>query len=78
LRIIEHLDDLILFRYEDFVVDPARHIDGLYRLIGKTVRLKSAMVSSKARMHKDVLSSSEQACIRKHCSVAASRLGYIL
>jgi hypothetical protein len=78
LRIIEYLDDLILFRYEDFVVAPMRYLTDLYRLMGKDMRLKSAIVPSQARIHRDVLCASEQERIREHCGVSAGQLGYIL
>lgn len=78
LRMIDYLDNLILFRYEDFVRDPARHLLDLYRLMGKDMTLKSAILPSEARTHKDVLSVSERDLIHKYCGVAAERLGYIL
>lgn len=77
-RIIEYLDDLMLFRYEEFVADPVRYLTDLYRLMGKNMKLKSAIVPSRARMHMDALSASEQEQIRMHCGVAAGKLGYVL
>ena len=76
--IIRSIDDLVLLKYEEFVVDPARHIVAVYKALGITLQLVPEMPASKAISHREVLSAAEVDAIQKHCADSAGYFGYEL
>ena len=76
--IIRSIDSLVLLKYEEFVVDPARHIVAVYKALGITLQPVPEMPASEARSRREVLSSAELDAIQKHCAGSAGFFGYEL
>lgn len=76
--IIRNIDNIILIRYEDFVVDPASHIAAVYRTLGITLQSMPEIPASEARVHRDALSAAEADAIGKYCAESAGYFGYEL
>jgi len=76
--IIRRVDNLVLLKYEEFVVDPARHLTAVYSVLGVNLQHMPEMPVSEARMRRDVLSAAEVDAIRRYCSDSAAYFGYEL
>lgn len=78
MRIINCADELVLFKYEDFVAQPEQQLSDLYRSMGKNIQFRSAVAPSQARKHEGMLSDLEQDRIRRYCGATAAYFGYAL
>jgi hypothetical protein len=78
VRIMHYQDRIFMCKYEDFVARPGHYLSGLYRSMGKRMRLKSPVAASQARRHGEGLSELELDRVRTYCSDSADRFGYSL
>ena len=76
--IIRGIDHLVLLKYEEFVIDPARHLAAVYSALGVNLQHMPEMPVSEARTRRDSLSMAEVDAIRKYCSDSAGYFGYEL
>ena len=76
--IVRSVDKLILLKYEEFVVDPARHLAAVYSALGVNLKRMPEMPASEARSRREVLSTAEMDAIQKHCADSAGYFGYEL
>jgi len=76
--IIRKIDNLILLKYEEFVIDPARHLAAAYSALGVNLQRMPEMPVSEARTRREVLSAAEVGAIRKYCVDSAGCFGYVL
>ena len=75
---IRRINDLVLLKYEEFVVDPARHLAAVYNAFGLNRQRMPEMPVSEARTRRDILSAAEVNAIRKYCADSAGYFGYEL
>jgi len=76
--IIRRIDDLALLKYEEFVVDPARHLAAVYSALGANQQRMPEMPVSEARTRRDILTVAETNAIRNYCADSAGYFGYEL
>lgn len=76
--IIRSIDNLVLLKYEEFVVDPARHLAAVYHAIGVNLDHMPDMPVSEARTRRDILSVAEVDAIQKYCADSAGYFKYEL
>ena len=76
--IIRSIDNLVLLKYEEFVVDPARHLAAVYSALGVSLQRMPEMPVSEARTRREALSVAEVDAIQKHCADSAGYFGYEL
>ncbi len=76
--IIRKIDDLVLLKYEEFVVDPAGHLAAVYSALDVNLQRMPEMPVSEARTRREVLSAAEVGAIRKYCADSAGYFGYEL
>jgi hypothetical protein len=76
--IIKSIDNLILLKYEEFVVDPAKHLAAVYRALGVNLQHLPEMPVSKVRTRREVLSVAEVDAIQKYCADSAGHFEYAL
>jgi len=78
MRIIDSIDHVTLFKYEEFVRNPARNLSRLYDSLGVGEQKIPEITPSKARKHRDVLSAAEMNYIQQYCRNSADYFGYEL
>jgi len=76
--IIRNVDDVILLKYEEFVIDPAKYIAAVYAGLGVGLRSMPEIAASEARMRREALSAVEVNAIQKYCAGPAKQFGYEL
>jgi len=78
LRIMSFSDDIVLYRYEDFVTQPEHYLDRLYRRMGRELHPGAPIAASQPRRHENKLSVLELDRIHRYCAGSAARFGYTL
>ena len=76
--IIRRINDLVLLKYEEFVVNPARHLAAVYSALGVNQPRMPEMPVSQVRTRRDILSAVEVDAIRQYCADSAGYFGYEL
>lgn len=76
--IISSIDNLVVLKYEQFVVDPATQLAGVYRALGIELSHMPDMPVSRARTRRTELSAAEVDAIRMHCADTAGYFEYEL